>query len=66
LLARKLDNALSTEAELIVSANPGCMLQLSAGLQARGIELPVVHLIELLDRAYQVKSTRPLIEQAAD
>jgi glycolate oxidase iron-sulfur subunit len=52
LLERKLDNALSTGAEAIVSANPGCMLQLSAGLLARGDERPVVHLMTLLDRAY--------------
>lgn len=52
LLERKLDNALSTGAEVIVSANPGCMLQLAGGLRARGDERPVIHLIELLDRAY--------------
>ena len=52
LLERKLDNALSTGAEAIVSANPGCMLQIRAGLRARGDQRPVIHLIELLDRAY--------------
>ncbi|HEX3724183.1 MAG TPA: heterodisulfide reductase-related iron-sulfur binding cluster [Nitrolancea sp.] len=52
LLERKLDNALSTGAEAIVSANPGCMLQIQAGLRARGDQRPVIHLIELLDRAY--------------
>lgn len=52
LLSRKLENALSTGAEVIVSANPGCMLQISSGLRARGDHRPVMHLIELLDRAY--------------
>ncbi|MDI3340400.1 MAG: (Fe-S)-binding protein [Sphaerobacter sp.] len=52
LLARKLDNALSTGAGVIVSANPGCMLQLTAGLRARGDSRPVLHLVEVLDRAY--------------
>lgn len=52
LLERKLDNALATGAEVIVSANPGCMLQLEAGLRARGLRVPVLHLIEVLDRAY--------------
>jgi glycolate oxidase iron-sulfur subunit len=52
LLTRKLDNALSTGAEAIVSANPGCMLQIAAGLRERGDRRPVIHLIELLDRAY--------------
>ncbi|HET9013967.1 MAG TPA: heterodisulfide reductase-related iron-sulfur binding cluster [Thermomicrobiaceae bacterium] len=53
LLARKLDNALSTGAEAIVSANPGCMLQLASGLRARGDTRPVLHLVEILDRAYR-------------
>lgn len=52
LLQRKLDNALSTGAEVIVSANPGCMLQLATGLRQRGDDRPVVHLMDLLDRAY--------------
>lgn len=52
LLERKLDNAVSTRPDLIVSANPGCMLQLSSGLRQRGIDIPVVHLLSLLDSAY--------------
>lgn len=59
LLTRKLDNALSTGAEVIVSANPGCMLQIKAGLRARGDERPVVHLIDLLDRAYAAAEQAP-------
>lgn len=52
LLDRKLRNALATGADVIVSANPGCMLQLEAGLRERGAEVPVLHLLEVLDRAY--------------
>jgi len=59
LLARKLDNALVTGADVIVSANPGCMLQLEAGLRARGVRLPVLHLVEVLDRAYAAAEGRP-------
>ena len=58
LLARKLDNALSTGAEAIVSANPGCMLQLTSGLRARGDNRPVLHLVEVLDRAYAAAEAR--------
>jgi glycolate oxidase iron-sulfur subunit len=50
---RKVDNALSVEPEIIVSANPGCMLQLQGILRSRGVNVEVVHIIELLDRAYQ-------------
>jgi glycolate oxidase iron-sulfur subunit len=61
LLERKLDNALATGADVIVSANPGCMLQLEAGLRARGSRVPVLHLVEVLDRAYaQSASTSPV------
>ena len=52
LLNRKIENALTTGATTIVSANPGCMLQLSAGLKARGSSWQVIHLMDLLDRAY--------------
>ncbi len=65
LLTRKLDNALSTGAEAIVSANPGCMLQLAAGLRARGDRRPVIHLIELLDRAYAAAESAAEPESAA-
>lgn len=52
LLDRKLNNADTTGAATIVSANPGCMLQLSAGLARRGSSTEVVHIMSLLDRAY--------------
>jgi len=52
LLVRKLDNAAKTGAPTIVSANPGCMLQLQNGLRQRGVETEVVHIMTLLDRAY--------------
>ncbi|MGH2498967.1 MAG: (Fe-S)-binding protein, partial [Candidatus Limnocylindria bacterium] len=53
LLADKLDAALATGPAAIVSANPGCMIQLAAGLRARGREVPVLHVVEVLDRALQ-------------
>ncbi|MSQ61397.1 MAG: 4Fe-4S dicluster domain-containing protein [Dehalococcoidia bacterium] len=55
LLERKLDNALATGAEIIVTANPGCQLQLAAGLAARGSGVRVMHLAEVLDLARDVE-----------
>ena len=52
LLERKLDNAAKTGAPTIVSANPGCMLQLQSGLRQRGTDVEVVHIMTLLDLAY--------------
>jgi glycolate oxidase iron-sulfur subunit len=53
LMERKLDNAGKTGAKTIISANPGCMLQLVAGLRRRGEDIEVVHIMTLLDRAYE-------------
>jgi glycolate dehydrogenase iron-sulfur subunit len=52
LLERKIDHVLETGAEAVVTANPGCILQLGQGLRARGAAVRVLHLVEVLDRAY--------------
>jgi glycolate oxidase iron-sulfur subunit len=46
---RKADNLLATGAQAIAAANPGCMLQITAHLAAKGRELPVYHPVQLLD-----------------
>ncbi|HEY7623435.1 MAG TPA: heterodisulfide reductase-related iron-sulfur binding cluster [Candidatus Limnocylindria bacterium] len=52
LLAPKIDAILATAPDAVVTANPGCMLQLAAGLRARGrADIPVLHVVEVLDRA---------------
>jgi glycolate oxidase iron-sulfur subunit len=56
LRERKLDSALATGARVIATANPGCMLQLRAGLRRRGgssTEVQVRHIVELLDESYR-------------
>lgn len=58
LLDRKLDHALATGASVIVTANPGCLLQLRAGLADRGATVQVRHIIDLLDEAYRHASAR--------
>ena len=52
LLDDKMTDALATGCEVIATANPGCMLQLEAGVRRRGSGQEVVHVVELLDRAY--------------
>ena len=52
LLRRKTRNIESTRADAVVTANPGCILQIQVGLRDRGLDLPVLHLVEILDRAY--------------
>jgi glycolate oxidase iron-sulfur subunit len=47
---RKVAHLLATGADAVISANPGCLLQLMNGLRRRGAaELPAFHMIELLD-----------------
>jgi glycolate oxidase iron-sulfur subunit len=48
--SRKVDNLLSTGAEAVASANPGCLLQIMHGLRRRGLKtMPAFHMVELLD-----------------
>jgi glycolate oxidase iron-sulfur subunit len=62
---RKVDNALSVDPEIIVSANPGCMLQLQGILRGRGVDVEVLHIAELLDRAYQPANSELSVEVPA-
>ena len=46
---RKVDNCLTTAPDLIVSSNPGCLLQIRSGLARKGRHVPVRHVAELMD-----------------
>jgi glycolate oxidase iron-sulfur subunit len=50
---RKLDNAEATAAQVVVTANPGCHLQLAGGLRQRQSAMQVRHIVELLDASYR-------------
>jgi glycolate oxidase iron-sulfur subunit len=49
----KVKNCLSTSPDLVVSANPGCLVQIASGLKRAGKPIPVLHMIELMDAAIQ-------------
>jgi glycolate oxidase iron-sulfur subunit len=49
---RKVRHALATGADVVVSANPGCMIQVQANLKKAGSLVRVRHIVELLDDAY--------------
>jgi glycolate oxidase iron-sulfur subunit len=51
LLKDKMENARSTAAPVIVTANPGCILQLRAGAHIHGTGQEVLHVVELLERS---------------
>ncbi len=54
LLEGKMRRIDETGAELILTANPGCMLQLRAGVARSGNRRRVMHVVELLDEAYRL------------
>jgi len=45
---------LETGAELVATGNPGCMMQIGAGLKMEGAPVDVVHPVELLDLSYRL------------
>ncbi len=52
-LDRKLDRLAETGAHVVVSGNPGCMLQIAMGLRERGISMRAAHTVEVLDWSYR-------------
>jgi glycolate oxidase iron-sulfur subunit len=51
LLSRKMDCVKQTQSRAIVTANPGCILQLRAGVSIHATDQEVLHVVELLDRS---------------
>jgi glycolate oxidase iron-sulfur subunit len=52
LLERKIRHVEASGAEVIAAANPGCLLQIRAGLLARGSVVTVEHPVDVLARAH--------------
>jgi len=52
ILQEKLDDLLNTKADVVTVANPGCQMQLEAGLRGRGSSMKVEHIAETLVRSY--------------
>lgn len=49
----KVQNVLATGADAVVTGNPGCMMQIGAGLRLVGGPVAVFHPVELLDESYR-------------
>ena len=60
---RKVRNVLATNADIVASGNPGCLLQLRSGLRASGSRLPVVHTVELVDASIRGLPVQTLLER---
>ena len=59
LLSEKMACAKTTNAQIIATANPGCLLQLRAGAEIHKTGQEVLHVIELLDRACLKRFPQP-------
>ena len=57
VLEEKIESIKATGAAVVVAPNPGCMLQIGNGLKRRALDTEVIHIVELLDRAYGAKNT---------
>ena len=53
ILRDKIASIEESEAEIVATANPGCIMQIGAGILMNGLNVKVVHPIELLDSAYE-------------
>lgn len=52
ILERKLAALAAARPDAVATGNPGCVMQLGAGLRAAGRPIPVAHPVELLDQSY--------------
>jgi glycolate oxidase iron-sulfur subunit len=49
---RKVEHVVEVQPQVLATANPGCALQIASGLRNAGADVEVVHVVQLLDRAY--------------
>lgn len=56
---RKVENVLATGAPIVASGNPGCSLQMQSLLRERGVELTILHPVEILDAAISGRRITP-------
>jgi glycolate oxidase iron-sulfur subunit len=52
LLRRKMANIAATGAQAVATGNAGCMMQLKLGVRQYGPQVEILHVVDLLDRAY--------------
>ncbi|MFQ6045798.1 MAG: (Fe-S)-binding protein [Gemmatimonadales bacterium] len=54
VLDRKIEALATLRPDVVVTGNPGCVMQIGAGLRAKGLETDVLHPVELLDGSYAI------------
>ena len=63
LADRKAGNVAATGADLLVTANPGCLMQIGAALDRAGSPLPTAHTVEVLDASLRGRPAASLTER---
>jgi glycolate oxidase iron-sulfur subunit len=58
ILRDKVADIRETGADVVVTPNPGCMMQIGAGLLLEGARIPVLHPIELLAQSYELENRK--------
>ena len=53
ILERKIKHIAETDAEIVATGNPGCILQIQLGVKENRLPMKVMHPIELLDQSYR-------------
>ncbi|HUQ47201.1 MAG TPA: heterodisulfide reductase-related iron-sulfur binding cluster [Gemmatimonadaceae bacterium] len=57
VLAPKLENIADTGASFVATGNPGCLMQIGAGLMRTGSRARAIHPVDLLDASYAMQTT---------
>jgi len=60
---RKARNVLDAKAQLLVTANPGCHLQIQSSLKRMGQTLPMAHVVELVDASIRGAPVESLLRR---
>ena len=58
---RKATNVLNTGARMVITSNPGCMLQIQASMRRMGQSMPMAHPIEVIDASIRGESVESLL-----
>lgn len=59
---RKAANVVDTGADLLVTANPGCSMQIRTALERDGRSMPMAHTVQILDASIMGRSAESLME----
>ncbi len=65
LLELKLARIIETGARVVAAGNPGCLLQIAQGCRQRGLDVTLVHPVELLERATRAYLGPPAVEEGS-